>query len=92
VTKGEPFEVAWSPTAQRDLIRLPEKIATAVVEFIYGALAESPERAGHRLRFELEGKFSANRGSYRIIYQIDDSSRVVTVLAIDHRSKAYRRR
>jgi mRNA interferase RelE/StbE len=92
VTTGQPFDIAWSPTAQRDLIRLPEKVATGVVEFIYGALAENPERVGHRLRFELEGKHSANRGDYRIIYQIDDSTRAVTVLTIDHRSRVYRRR
>ena len=92
MTSDQPFDVAWSPTAQRDLTRLPEKIAIAVVEFVYGALAENPSRVGHRLRFELEGKHSANRGDYRIIYQIDDSARAVTVLAIDHRSKVYRRR
>jgi mRNA-degrading endonuclease RelE of RelBE toxin-antitoxin system len=90
VTPDQP--ILWSPTARRALTRLPGKIATAVVEFIYGALAENPERVGHRLRFELEGRHSANRGDYRVVYQIDDSARSVTVLAIDHRSKVYRSR
>ena len=81
----------WSPTALRTLARLPEKVATAAVEFIYGALASNPRRVGHELRFELEGKYSANRGDYRIAYEIDAKKRVVTILAIDHRSKIYRR-
>ncbi len=89
---GESFEIAWSPSALRDLARLPEKVAAAVVEFVYGALAENPHRVGHELRFELEGKHSANRGDYRIIDEIDNDALVVTILAIDHRSKIYRSR
>lgn len=90
MTTDEPFDIAWSPTARRHLRRLPEKIATAVVEFAYGALADNPDRVGHRLRFELEGRLSANRGDYRLVYQIDDASRVVTILAVDRRSRIYR--
>jgi mRNA interferase RelE/StbE len=92
VTTGKPFEVAWSPSALRDLARLPEKVATAVVEFVYGALADNPRRVGHELRFELDGKYSANRGDYRVVYEIDDKGRAVTIFAIDHRSKIYRSR
>ncbi len=92
MTTDKPFDIAWSPTAQRDLRRLPAKIATAVVEFAYSALAENPDRVGHRLRFELEGNHSANRGDYRIVYQTDRGPRVVTILAVDHRSKIYRSR
>lgn len=40
------LSIRWTPTAQRHLRRLPEKIATAVVEFIYGSLADNPERVG----------------------------------------------
>ena len=92
MTRDKPFEIAWSPSALRDLARSPEKVATAVVEFVYGALADNPRRVGHELRFELEGRHSANRGDYRVIYEIDDKARLVTVLAIDHRSKIYRPR
>ena len=92
MTRGKPFEIAWAPSASRDLARLPEKVATAVVEFVYGALAGNPRRVGHELRFELESAHSANRGDYRVIYEIDDTARVVTILAVDHRSKVYRSR
>ena len=30
------MQIAWSPTAKRALVRLPEKVAAAVVEFVYG--------------------------------------------------------
>ncbi|HSO66012.1 MAG TPA: type II toxin-antitoxin system RelE/ParE family toxin [Ornithinibacter sp.] len=83
------MEIAWSPTAKRALVRLPEKVAAAVVEFAYGALAENPQRVGKALRFELEGLHSARRGDFRIIYRIGDQ---VTIVAIEHRADAYRQK
>jgi mRNA interferase RelE/StbE len=91
VTTG-PFEIEWASTALRSLDRLPEKIATACVEFVYGGLAEDPHRMGRALRFDLEGKHSARRGDFRVVYEIDESRRVVIVVAIDHRSDIYRPR
>jgi ParE toxin of type II toxin-antitoxin system, parDE len=34
----------------------------------------------------------ARRGDYRVSYRIDDDLRIVTVMAIEHRSDAYRPR
>ena len=58
---GAPFDVRWAAPARRALRRLPEKVATAAIEFIYGPLASSPSRIGRPLRFELEGMHSAQR-------------------------------
>jgi mRNA-degrading endonuclease RelE of RelBE toxin-antitoxin system len=35
---------------------------------------------------------SARRGTYRVLYRIDDDAREVVVLHIDHRADVYRRR
>ena len=90
MTLADSYDIDWAPTAIRALSRLPEKVATAVIELVYGALADNPRRVGHALRFELDGLHSANRGDYRVIHQIDDDLAVVTIIAIDHRSDAYR--
>jgi len=87
-----PFEVVWAGSALRSLDRLPEKIATACIEFVYGGLSVNPHRASRALRFELEGKYSARRGDFRVIHEIDDVRRVITIIAIDHRSDVYRPR
>jgi mRNA interferase RelE/StbE len=86
------FAIAWTATSRRTLIRLPEKVATAAVEFIYGSLAASPHRVGKPLRLGMEGLHSARRGDYRVIYRIHDDLRTVTIMAIEHRSDAYRPR
>ena len=89
---SSPYEIEWAAGALQFLDRLPEKVDTACVEFSYGSLAENPQRVGRALRFDLEGKHSARRGDFRVIYEIDDLQRVVTTIAIDHRSDVYRRR
>lgn len=77
--------------ARRQIDRLPMAIATAVLETL-DAIASNPHRLGKPLRFELEGCWSARRGPYRIIYRIDDARHTVSVLAVGHRTDAYRPR
>ena len=88
---GAPFEIYWAAPAKRALRRLPEKVAAAAVEFIYGPLAGNPSRVGRPLRFELEGLRSAHRGDYRVVDRIDEGRQRVEVLVIDHRADVYRR-
>lgn len=87
-----PYAVAWTAASRRALTGLPEKVATAAVEFIYGSLSQSPRRVGKPLKLGLEGLYSARRGDFRVIYRIDEDLPVVTVMAIEHRSDAYRPR
>jgi mRNA interferase RelE/StbE len=77
--------------ARRQIDRLPISVAAAIIETL-GAIASNPRRLGKPLRFELEGRWSARRGPYRIIYSIDEASRTVTVLAVGHRADVYRKR
>ena len=86
------FELRVAASAERQLGRLPERIAAAVVEFMLGPLCENPRRVGHPLQRELAGLWSAGRGAYRVVYGIDDAEHRVTVLRIDHRSDVYRPR
>jgi mRNA interferase RelE/StbE len=82
--------IGLTAPARRALARLPAKVATAIVEFLYGSLAANPHRAGKPLRFEMAGLHSARHGDYRVIYRIDTEERRTDVLAIEHRSDAYR--
>ncbi len=85
------YRLAVARSASRALnLNLPEAVASAVVEFATGALLENPQRVGKPLRPPLEGKWCARRGQYRIIYTIDTTAQVVTVLHISHRRDAYR--
>ncbi|KLL10720.1 hypothetical protein FrCorBMG51_16295 [Protofrankia coriariae] len=60
------------------------------VEFLTTVLAEAPHRTGKPLRFDLEGMWAARRGTYRILYRINDDKHEVVVLRVEHRRDAYR--
>ena len=73
--------------------RPPEKIAAAVYELITTTLLDNPQRVGKRLPLPpFEGTWSARRGTYRVLYEIGEDDRVVTVTAIGYRADAYRSR
>ena len=78
--------VVTAPAARAIRERLPEAVALAVIDFITGPLLDSPRRVGAPLRDELEGIWSARRGTYRVLYRIDDHSREVVVLRVAHRA------
>ena len=85
------YTLIITPTARRQLGQhLPEAIAFAAHEFIVGALLDNPQRVGKRLQAPLDDRHSARRGTYRVIYRIDDAERIVTVIDIAHRRDAYR--
>ncbi len=77
--------------ARREFDRLPISVAAAVLETL-DAISENPRRLGKRLMLEHEGRFSARRGPYRIIYEIDEDDHLVRVIAIGHRRDVYHRR
>ncbi|QUC01786.1 type II toxin-antitoxin system RelE/ParE family toxin [Cellulosimicrobium cellulans] len=79
-----------APAAERSLLRLPHKIAAAVVEFVTTTLPTNPERMSKPLRYELEGLRSARRGDYRVLFELDHDTGVLLVVRIAHRADAYR--
>jgi mRNA interferase RelE/StbE len=88
---SEPaYRLVMASGAERALARLPEKAAAAVVEFVTGALVAAPRALGHPLPRELTGLWAARRGPYRVIYEIDDDARIVSVLHVDHRADVYK--
>ena len=92
-TEPEPrYEIRFQPDARRAIAeRLPESVAAAVLEFCDAALSVNPHRVGKPLFGPLAGCHGARRGTYRIVYRIEENTRTVHVLDIDHRSEIYHR-
>jgi mRNA-degrading endonuclease RelE of RelBE toxin-antitoxin system len=92
VTESRYEVVVTAPAARAIRETLPEAVAFAVIDFITGPLLDTPRRVGAALRDELEGVWRARRGTYRILYRIDDDRREVIVLRVGHRGDIYRTR
>ena len=95
MTRGKPqqkYALRITQSAARSLSKgLPDKIAFAVHEFLTTAHVDNPQRVGKRLPLPpYLGTWSARRGGYRVLYEIDEDKKTVTVTAVEHRGDAYR--
>lgn len=85
------YELVVAPPARRAIEQqLPEPFAVAVLDFLTTALIANPHRLGKPLRGDLAGLWSARKGTYRILYRINDDLREVIVVRIEHRRDANR--
>ena len=90
MSEEEGYALVLTPPAIRAIqTALPEAVAAAVIEFMTGPLVSNPRRVGKMLRRELQGIWSARRGTYRVLYRINDDPKEVVVLRIEHRRDVY---
>ena len=88
---GSSYILRTTPTVWRALSEtLPGAVVAAAYEFMTGPLLTDPYRVGKRLLPPLDDRLSARRGTYRILYRVDDRARVVTVVEAAHRRDVYR--
>jgi len=84
-----PYRVVVARRAARDLRRLRHDERAAIMAALE-RLAAMP-RAGKPLVGELAGIWSLRRGDYRVLYRVDDASKIVEVARVAHRRDVYRR-
>lgn len=90
-TVTQPYRLRIARPAARALAEvLPQKVAAAAYEFVTGPLLEDPHRVGKPLNPPMAPAWTARRGTYRILYLLDDTARIVEVTVIRHRCDAYR--
>ena len=82
------YRLLIKPSAARELEALPKRDRIRVVERI-GGLASSPRPSGSE-RLSGEEKYRVRQGAYRVVYSVDEASRVVEVVKIGHRRDVYR--
>ena len=85
-----PYTVIFSRQARRNLHEnLPLDVAAAAMATIDGPITTSPHRVGKPLDEPFDGYHVARRGTYRIIYRINEDKHTVEVHSIRHRRDAY---
>lgn len=93
MTREDDYELVLTPPARRALTgRLPEAVALAGIDFLTVTLVRQPRRVEKPLHGELAGIWSARRGTYRVLYRLDEDAREVIVVRIEHRRDVYRPR
>lgn len=83
------FTLRYGEAVAEDLAAVPANIRKRLVRAIEGRLATAPDRYGERLAQSLSGLWRIRCGDYRIVYEIDEAARTVTVWAVRHRRRVY---
>jgi len=81
------YEVFILRRAQKQLANLPKQNYSRLRELII-ELGTNPRPSGCKKLIGREG-WRIRSGDYRVIYEIDDPQRLVTVLDIGHRKDVY---
>jgi mRNA interferase RelE/StbE len=83
------YRIVFTRSARKELEALPRTVASRVLSRVE-ALASAPRPAGSRKLVGTENLWRIRVGSYRVLYAIDDRQLLVDIIAIRHRSDAYR--
>lgn len=83
------YNVFLEKRAERDLKKLSADLFYRIMPIIQ-ALSDNPRPSGClKLKNTLQD-YRIRVGDYRILYEIDDQSRVVKVMRVRHRRESYR--
>ena len=82
------YALAFKPSAEKELRKLSRDAIPRVVAAIR-ALADEPRPHGC-VKLSASQSWRIRVGDYRVIYDIDDTSRTIDVLHIGHRREVYR--
>ena len=82
------YRVYFKPSAEKELRSLPKNIAESAILKI-DTLTENPRP---RISKKLKGEdsYRLRIGNYRMVYNIDDKNKTITVFRIRHRKDVYR--
>lgn len=82
------YSVSVKRSAEKELRGVRGRELRRLIERIR-ALAEEPRPAGVEKLSTLE-RYRIRQGDWRILYEIDDGARVVTIVKVGHRKEVYR--
>jgi mRNA interferase RelE/StbE len=83
------YRIEVQRSAERDLDRLSKMLFDRITARLM-ALAQEPRPPGAEKLAGLEA-FRIRVGDYRVVYEVDDSARVVVLTRVRHRRDVYRK-
>ena len=83
------YRVEVKRSANRELEDLEPRLARRILASIE-TLSSQPRPRQSRKLAGSENSYRLRVGEYRVLYQIDDPSRLISIFAIGHRREVYR--
>ncbi|MBN1450127.1 MAG: type II toxin-antitoxin system RelE/ParE family toxin [Anaerolineales bacterium] len=82
------YQVELRRQAYKDLESIPADYARLIAKHI-DSLEDDP-RSNDSKKLKGDAGFSLRVGTYRVLYDIDDKARTVTIYRVKHRREVYR--
>jgi mRNA interferase RelE/StbE len=82
-------KVTFSRSARKELEKLPQQLVERIFPKIE-SLAVAPRPAGCKKLKGGQNLWRLRVGDYRVVYSVDDACMTVDIVAVGHRSEAYR--
>lgn len=86
----ESYKLQIKASASRELESVSTKKDRQRLVKRINALVKDPRPLGSETLTDGENKYRVRQGSYRIIYSVDDRSRLIVITKIGHRKEVYR--
>lgn len=84
------YNVFIKTSAAKELEAVEPRAARARIVSRIQGLAQTPRPSGSQKLAGDEERYRIRQGAYRIVYSVDDTTRVVEVVKIGHRREVYR--
>lgn len=84
------YSLTFKTSARKELDRITDPEFLRIDKAIL-ALKNQPRSYPQSKKLEGENKFRLRVGDYRIVYEIDDKQKIVTIYRVRHRKDVYRR-
>ena len=84
------YSLSIKPSAAKELEAISEKATLSRLIEKIKSLATQPRPSGTEKLAGRPNLYRVRQGKYRVIYSVDDQSRIVDVIKVDHRRDVYR--
>ena len=83
------YQLEVKERAAKELSRLRPDIGRRLLQSIESLASDPRPKHSHKLS-ESESSYRLRVGEYRVLYQVDDEAKLVTIFKIGHRREVYR--
>ena len=82
------YNIVFTRSSEKELRKVPNPYLKKLVEKIK-ALSTNPRPLGIQILKGEERYFRLRQGDWRVIYEVDDAEKKVTIIKIGHRREVY---
>ncbi len=84
------YDIAFKRQVEKDLRKIDQRYRKTILDDIE-KLKKNPRPANSRKLSGTEMTHRLRVGDYRVIYQVDDKNKIITVFYVRHRKDAYKK-